>query len=426
MPLWPMLISENRPGHGKFLSSQYCRKNYVGFVTLFQLFQFFVRTADTLDMKALGIFLTLLLYLFPSSVRGDQWPYYGLKDSILTWESKAQGGFALTGNTIAPEDITFFERTPEKDVKGLFSYMALKVFFIDGRAPQTVLVSAYDFRVKSRPLEIGEIVGEVNNTVAQTPQIHTCPLGKSALEARPLEVNAWDRWPRVPPDPPLLRKPAGLTQYEQIRARALKDARTHGPRTCRKNLRDWYKENSVWKNLPKYDRALNVWSLSHQAVDLIRRGRNTDLNPKLTYSALACIVKNESDSFYPESVNYTFCDRERNRWGTPVSSAHGLGQTTSTAFYDLRERKILKPPPYSNDKTVERNYFLQMNRRPRMQMQTMARHLNHLLKNKTLEQAVAAYDQDQQSGYLRKFRQCRECFGRHTTTRDEIEQCMLK
>ena len=177
--------------------------------------------------------------------------------------------------------------------------------------------------------------------------------------------------------------------------------------------------------MDRYNRASNVLAIADENIGLLNL--QNKLSPGLNSSVLACIVRNESNTFYPESINYTFCDEDRSKryHPKPRSTAHGLGQCTQGRFNDLRQRGIIDEPPLSNDKDVERHYFLEMNSRPGMQMKIMAQDFNHMLETKDLMSAVAKYDQDRQSRYLCKFRLCQQCFSRYSTRRQKVEQCLL-
>ena len=122
--------------------------------------------------------------------------------------------------------------------------------------------------------------------------------------------------------------------------------------SCRRSLKDWYRENSVWKDLSKEGRAYRVMNLIEEKLALLRR--EGILHGELDEGMVACMVRQEaggSVEYYPEAVNYTFCERDRNRHGSPISSAHGLGQMTSTTFYYGRSQGYLSltgPAPDSS------------------------------------------------------------------------------
>ena len=331
---------------------------------------------------------------------------------------------------IASREVAMIELKSTR-VKGRPTHYKIKIVFRDGRPSLVASINRHQFERKTTPFDPVRISEEVN-VVLDSLARPNCP-EPVVSESPPPSLSAS---PRIPlsqsinsayyVDEPLSdpQDISDQTQYERIRTQTYRDARESGPKTCRANLRKWYRENSVWKDLSKYNRALNVLALANQNIGMLRQ--KNALSPGLTPSVLACIVRNESSSFYPESVNYTFCNPRRNKYGSPFSSAHGLGQCTSTRFRDLRRRGIINEPPYSNDKDVERHYFLEMNSRPGMQIKMMALDFNHMLKRKNLTSAVAEYDQDRHSSYLKKFRQCQQCFVRHRTSRAQIEECMLK
>ena len=218
-------------------------------------------------MKAAFLLTFMLIFTSHPLCASTEVPYFLLND-LLTWEYNAEKQkFVLNGTPITPRQVSFIERLPERDHRaGPLTKVALKVHFLGGAAPQVVYASAFDFRSKTGQLTQAPV--EITRPL-EPPRPQTCP-GPVVSEAPPPP-------PRVPSstsiDPAYMDAPLPYpqvipdqTQYERIRAQAYADARRLGPRACREKLKEWYEENSVWKDLSKYDRALNVLAKANEHI----------------------------------------------------------------------------------------------------------------------------------------------------------------
>ncbi len=169
------------------------------------------------------------------------------------------------------------------------------------------------------------------------------------------------------------------------------------------------------------------------------------IHPEFDPSLAVCIIKRETSStdFDPHSMNYSFCQL-RGRQGRPRSTAHGLGQFTQTTFLSLRESGVMPLSSISDStsRSTNRVNFRNMSTDPDMQIESIFRYINYLMKapssarirnmhnqvyNDSIEdweKAVISYDQDRASDYIRGVHACRRCFGRAGNDRSAQADCL--
>jgi hypothetical protein len=225
--------------------------------------------------------------------------------------------------------------------------------------------------------------------------------------------------------------------FGRLRKAARSTFAANGRNACNAALRSGYnntKPKPIWGDLSLAKRAERIKFHAEYTLNKIKEqsnasasgNKNRDTNnphyihPLINKSVGICIPFIEvRGTLNPHAMNYTFCQANNS------STAHGLGQQTRTTFRNLRNFNrganggllpLTVAKEYNNLKTDE--IFHLLNNDVTLQMEVMYRYMNYELKrndNKGLSDeqrlinAVAAYDQDNQSNYVRKFRQCHRC-----------------
>ncbi len=164
------------------------------------------------------------------------------------------------------------------------------------------------------------------------------------------------------------------------------------------------------ENISKPQKKLSVLNAFH-------------LHPKLTPHLARCVIMQETKTtFDPHTLNYTYCQRRN----FMRSTAHGLGQTTLTTFKFLNRANLLPglskyikhPLLRGKDNIPSDLLFELLNEHPQMQIETIFRHLNYLLKikkegNGQVLSAVVSYDLDNKSKYIAYVDRCLKCLDPH-------------
>ena len=197
---------------------------------------------------------------------------------------------------------------------------------------------------------------------------------------------------------------------------------------CHRELGDWYRKYSVWKRLPIWQKANNIINTLDEY--LLSLSVNQVRHQLLDRNTMACIIKTESRStnYSPETLNYTFCEEWRSTKGHPVSTAHGLGQLTFTAFKELNKVGILDIP---EDKQAQS--FAQLAIDPHLQLTYSTDYLNLLFyqeedkgPHQIWERTIAYYSgQEIHSTYVQKIQDCRLCLQQSHHDRDREIDCLL-
>jgi len=383
------------------------------------------------------------------------------------------------------EQLTVLRRAIDKDPKWWPEGVAIEIVSVNG-APQRPVKLGY---VAKKWFERGTREGEVAKLPdpielqAQVLQTFT------PITACEIEVG------EPPPPPRIVPLPARRDSYTELSNMVKATSTTRG---CHNALRRWYRQNSMWKDLSRLDRARLIvdrsqtiarnirvkgfvevcakalgldsnleksaleqfaQSLSSSEIDSLHvsnsesvcqrfqstsaKDRNLNpsffrenaqdpntIHPQFDHSLAICIIKREvsSTNFDPHSMNYSFCEM-RGRQGRPRSTAHGLAQFTQTTFLSLREAGLMPLSAVGDerDSSTNRRYFREMSTNPDMQIETIFRYLNYLMKApassrirhmhdqvyndsfQDWEKAVIAYDQDRASAYIRGVHSCRRC-----------------
>lgn len=194
---------------------------------------------------------------------------------------------------------------------------------------------------------------------------------------------------------------------------------------CRRALDRAYESISpqpIWADLNLEQRANEVRNVANYTLAKINetgtegttRSDPNQIHSLLTPGVGTCIAYIETrGTLNPHAMNYTFCQANNN------STAHGLGQMTRRTFRGLRDQNLLPitVSPQYND--LDRDaLFHKLNSDTILQMEVLFRYMNYELKGvcrnsscseEDLIRAVARYDQDNQSNYIRKFRACHRC-----------------
>lgn len=204
-----------------------------------------------------------------------------------------------------------------------------------------------------------------------------------------------------------------------------------GERSCRAKLDDAYDEidgGAIWGNLSLEQRADRIRTHADIALRKMKetssseatasqRGSPHNLHPLLDGSVGVCISFIETrGTLNPHAMNYTMCQpRVSGKWST----ASGLGQMTRTTFNGLHRQGLL-PVTTTDDyegKTRD-ELFYAITDDVNLQMEVLLRYMNYEIKRtagrggsdeEILLRAVAAYDQDNQSRYVRMFGRCHRC-----------------
>ncbi len=220
--------------------------------------------------------------------------------------------------------------------------------------------------------------------------------------------------------------------------------------SCAVAVREWYENNSIWKGTTREERAKRIVNLIGEKIAQLKTDPTTQVHSDLKEGLIACIVKTEvagsakgrvgtaGEGFYPETVNYTFCEGN-NRWnnGRPRSAALGLGQMTLGLFRGLQKNDIMTfhetGPITKGPRSVVLHESLPT--RPDLQIEATVRYMNHLLfGNEPLkpcagrpgltqqwEKAVVTYDQGSCSKYIDNVRACKSSYEEATTLDDKAK-----
>ncbi len=213
-----------------------------------------------------------------------------------------------------------------------------------------------------------------------------------------------------------------------------------GSSWCERKLKEAYNEvpgGPIWGGLSLEQRADRI--RKHADISLRRiketseqvgstnRSSPHTLSPMLDSNIAVCISFIETrGTLNPQSMNYTMCRERNNRWST----ASGLGQMTRTTFRGLYKQGKL-PITTTSDyegKGVD-ELFYSITDDVGLQMEVLYRLMNEELKrasrsggsrNDILLRAVTAYDQDNQSKYVRMFDRCHRCMSQMSAAQDPM------
>lgn len=398
--------------------------------------------------------------------------------------------------------LTVIKRVPSEDPKWWPQGIAIQVLSVNGREERPIRTVYVARRWFDRGTRLGD-VARIEDPQQVQEQVLTV-LSPVVPECE-VQVNEPEyETPRVPDRP---------TQRDTYSTLAALVQTTSSPRTCQNKLRDWYRRNSMWKDLSRTERAQVIVDKAHSISNRLRldglvdtcaraSSRNTDsfkteirafmtanlsaaeisrinvtnyesncrryaeqsgagqlntslfrerindpqsIHPQFDASLAVCIIKREtaSTSFDPHSMNYSFC-QQRGRSGRPRSTAHGLGQFTQTTFLSLRNSGLmpLSSVADSTNRSTNRVNFREMSTDPDMQIESIFRYINYLMKApgsarirhihdqvyndsfQDWEKAVISYDQDRASDYIKGVHTCRSCIQRAGNDRDAQARCL--
>lgn len=194
-----------------------------------------------------------------------------------------------------------------------------------------------------------------------------------------------------------------------------------GERACRSALASAYERiqpKPIWQDLSLEERSKEIFRhANHTYQKLTEQGQSgssvndpNQLHSDLSPAVAVCIAFIETrGTLNPHAMNYTFCQNNN------TSTAHGLGQMTRRTFRNMRGaggRPNLLPLTVANqyDNLDTDQIFSLLNNDVTLQMEVLLRYVNYEIKRSgDLMTGVQAYDQDQASNYMRKFRQCHSC-----------------
>ena len=253
------------------------------------------------------------------------------------------------------------------------------------------------------------------------------------LKGNPLSIPTPDERGRYPE-----------TFYEQLKnaARPLQN----NLNACLGRLEGLYEEHSVWKDLTRPQRARATLAIIRQEVRRLRNANklytkkeeidrllkdNKPLPPLIDEDTMACIAWKENKSYYPEAVNYSFCEPWNPKFNNPYSLAHGLGQITSKTFRDLHEGGHFYDylPEYNDDRKIRLQRFYAINNRPVLQIRIAILTLNEKRGwSGSLDNAILNYNS--KPCYPKFINYCKACLRRARSggenSESQLIDCMLR
>ena len=203
-----------------------------------------------------------------------------------------------------------------------------------------------------------------------------------------------------------------------------------GTNFCQNKLKNAYADSpggAIWGELSLEQRAdrikkhseislRRIKETSDSTADSSKRSSPHHLSRLLDSSIASCISFIETrGTLNPQSMNYTMCQERGKSWST----ASGLGQMTRTTFRSLYKQGNL-PITTTSDYEGKNSdqIFYSITDDVALQMEVLFRLMNDNLKRAErsggsdeaiLLRAVAAYDQDNQSKYVKMFKSCHRC-----------------
>ncbi len=263
-----------------------------------------------------------------------------------------------------------------------------------------------------------------------------------------------------------------------------------GRTKCNRAISNWYQQNSMWAEYSKKERIERTFTLMEEQKIRLEREENYRFHPDFDVSIVACIGRQEDNSYYPETASVRICNKycNNNLEGVNLSpEAVSLERSgrNCVALQDDEEHELQKvlsigmgqvipqtfwgwnnpPPPgdgYANTVGfVDDNEgphtskaFGRLGERPDMQVAMKLIHINDNLKldyllNDSLSlkvfrdkflgkcfhentpqwlQAVAYYNGHEKScpSYVQKVGSCRKRCFDETENREQIINCLLK
>lgn len=264
----------------------------------------------------------ILSFSLFSQSNGD---IYILEKSI---DVLTQAGNFRRDQTIAPSQdgrMTVLRRVPEKDPRWWPDGVAIEILSINGqeqRPVKTVYVAKYWFNRGTRQGEVAQLPdpADIQEQVisALTPVVPECEV----------QVNE-PELPSIPSRPANRDTYSTLSQLVQT---------TSSPRTCQNALNRWYRNNSMWKDLSRNERALIIANRANEISRKIRLdglvdscARATGQTSETERREMRAYMQSNLNQSEQNRINHTNYETNCQRY----ASARGLTISNRTYF---RER----------------------------------------------------------------------------------------